>query len=94
MSEVMMLQILALAIASVEGVKVMVNGFVGKELNEGFKVLTALLVGGGFAAFAEFAPEAWERALPIVMLALATPGLYSITKRSGTAVVSVLNGKK
>jgi hypothetical protein len=94
MTEFTMLQIVALALSVVEGVKVVVKGFTGKELNEGAKVLVAVLIGGGLAAFAEFAPDAWGRALPIVMVALAVPGLYSIVKRGGTAVVNGVNGNK
>lgn len=94
MSEMTMLQIVALALSVVEGVKVVVKGFTKSELNEGAKVLVAVLVGAGLAAFAEFAPEAWGRAFPIIAVALAVPGLYSIGKRGGTAIVNGLNGKK
>ncbi len=91
MDEVTLLQLIAFTIAIVEGVKVAYNGFTGNALNEGVKVVVTVLVGTGLAAVAEFAPDAWVRVVPLLMVGLAAAGLYSIGKRSGNAILK--NGK-
>lgn len=91
MDEVMMLQLIAFTVAIVEGVKVAYNGFTTKVLNEGVKVVVTVLVGTSLAAVAEFAPDVWPRVVPLLTVGLAAAGLYSIGKRSGSAILN--NGK-
>lgn len=86
MDQTMMLLLVSLAIPMVEGIKVIYSSLTKQELNEGVKVIAGVLVGATLAAVAEFAPDAWVRVMPILMVALAVPGLYSIGKRSGNAV--------
>ena len=78
---------IAFTLAIVEGVKVAYNGFTDKVLNEGAKVVVTVLVGTGLAAVAEFAPDAWLRIVPLLTVGLAAAGLYSIGKRSGSAIL-------
>ena len=91
MDQVMMLQLIAFTVAIVEGVKVAYNGFTTKVLNKGVKVVVTVLIGTGLTAVAEFAPDAWLRIVPLLMVGLAAAGLYSIGKRSGNAILK--NGK-
>ena len=79
--EATMLQLVALTIAVVEGVKQF-------NLPERVNMVITVLVGSGLAAIAEFAPTAWIRIMPILMVGLAAAGLYSIGKRAGNAVLS------
>lgn len=81
MSEMTMLQLVAFTIALVEGVK-------QSKLPAQYYTLSAMVIGGGLAAIAEFAPEIWLRVIPILTVGLAAAGLYSIGKRAGSAIVS------
>ena len=94
MDEVTMLQLVALTLAIVEGVKVAYNGFTGKVLNKGMKIIVSVLVPVSPNFQDQDPPDVWLRVVPILTVGLAAAGLYSIGKRSGSAVVNSLNGNK
>lgn len=81
MNDTTMLQLVALTIAVVEGIKQF-------GIKNEWKTVITVLIGGGLAAIAEFAPDAWIRILPILTVGLAAAGLYSLGKRSGIAVIN------
>ena len=76
-----MLQLVALTIAVMEGIKQF-------KIKDEWKTVITVFVGGFLAGIAEFAPDAWIRILPILTVGLAAAGLYSLGKRSGIAVIN------
>ena len=93
MDETTIVQLVALTVALVEGLKIVFESFLSRELNPGAKVVLSVVTGAVLASVAEFAPEAWVRVVPILTVGLVAAGLYSLGKRGGTAVVNGLNGK-
>lgn len=83
-------QLVGLTIAVSEGVKRAIEGLTNKELNPGIKLIVTVVIGTILGSAAEFAPEYWERFMPILIIGLVAGGLYSLGKRGGVALLSVL----